>query len=93
MDLNGLLKRQGIDSRQVLVMRHRPSSEPQFAEILPSLAAGRPDLFNAYQGTQNRRVEKAMLGAEHVASFIGHGPGKALFVGLYAIGKCEAIDL
>ena len=27
-----------------------------------------------------------MLGAKHVASFIGHDPGKALFVGLYEIG-------
>jgi hypothetical protein len=43
------------------------------------------DLYNAYQQTQNPRVEKAMLGAKFVASFIGHEAGKALFIGLYEI--------
>ena len=30
-----------------------------------------------------------MLGTKYVASFIGHEAGKALFVGLYSIGKSE----
>ena len=32
-----------------------------------------------------------MLTAQHVASFIGHEPGKALFVGLYAIGSSKPL--
>jgi hypothetical protein len=57
--------------------------------VFPLLAADRPDLFNAYQQTQGRKVEKAMTKAGYVASFIGHEPGKALFVGLYKIGKIK----
>jgi hypothetical protein len=32
-----------------------------------------------------------MLGAQHVASFIGHEAGKALFVGLYSIGASNRL--
>jgi len=45
--------------------------------VLPWLAAEKPEVFNAYQQTQGEKVEKAMLGAKYVASFIGHEPGKA----------------
>jgi hypothetical protein len=38
-------------------------------------------VYNAYQQTQGPRVEKQMLQASHVASFIGDEPGRALFVG------------
>ena len=34
-----------------------------------------------------------MLGTKYVASFIGHEAGKALFVGLYSIGKSEPMIL
>jgi len=84
MELNDLFRKQGIDPATVLVLRHRPS-EPQLRKVLPWLAAEKPALFNAYQQTQGEKVEKSMLRATHVASFIGHEPGKALFVGLYAI--------
>lgn len=42
-------------------------------------------MFNAYQQSQGEKVEKTMTSARYVASFIGHEPGKALFVGLYSI--------
>ncbi len=48
-------------------------------------------LFNAYQRTQGEKVEKAMASASYVASFIGHEPGKALFVGLYSIGASKPL--
>jgi len=83
MNLNILLADADIDPRTVLVMRHRPF-EPELRKVLPWLAAEKPDVFNAYQQTQGEKLEKAMLGAKHVASFIGHEPGKAVFVGLYA---------
>jgi hypothetical protein len=92
MDLNDLLRNKSIDPRQVLVFRHRPF-EPKLNKMLPRLAAEKPDVFNAYQQTQGKKVEKAMTGAGYVASFIGHEPGKALFVGLYSIGASRPLTL
>jgi hypothetical protein len=90
MLLNDLLVGKGIDPTQVLVFRHRPT-EPELRKVLPWLADEKPELFNAYQQTQGVRVENAMLGAKHVASFVGHQPGKALFIGLYAIGSSKPL--
>jgi hypothetical protein len=90
MNLNALLIGKNIDPREVLVMRHRPY-EPELRRVLPWLAAEKPDVFNAYQQTQGKKVEKAMLAAKQVASFIGHEPGKALFIGLYSIGKSRPL--
>jgi hypothetical protein len=84
MNLNHLFQNEGLDSRSVLVLRHRPM-EPDVRRVLPWLAAERPALFNAYQQTQGPNLEKAMLRAKHIASFIGQEPAKALFVGVYAI--------
>jgi hypothetical protein len=87
VNLNDLLKGKGIDPKRVLVLRHRPR-EPELNKVLPWLAAEKPHLFNAYQQTQGKRVERAMqamVGNGYVASFIGELPGKATFVGLYSI--------
>jgi hypothetical protein len=87
MNLNDLLISRGIDPRRVLVFRHRPS-EPELNRALPWLAAERPEVFNAYQQTQGDRLEgvmEAMKENGFIASFLGREPGKALFVGLYAI--------
>ena len=87
MNLNDLLARHGIDPQSVFVLRHRPH-EPDLKKVLPWLAAEKPSVFNAYQQTQGPKLERAMelmVGSGHVASFIGHEPGKALFVGLYSI--------
>jgi hypothetical protein len=92
MNLNDLLIGKGIEPPQVLVFRHRPS-EPDLKKVLPLLAADKPDLFNAYQQTHSEKVEKAMKGAGYIASFIGHEPGKALFVGLYKIGKTRPLTI
>ena len=89
MNLNDLLQLQGIDPQQVLVLRHRPQ-EPKLNRVLPWLAAERPDVFNAYQRTHSIRLETTMqklVGTGYVASFIGHEPGKALYVGLYTISS------
>jgi hypothetical protein len=93
MNLNDLLKGQGIDPQRVLVLRHRPN-EPELNRRLPWLAA-EPDLFNAYQQTQGKRVERAMqamTGNGYVASFIGLEAGTALFVGLYSIGESKVLS-
>jgi len=94
MNLNDLLLGKGIDPRQVLVLRHRPH-EPGLNKVLPWIAAEKPDVFNAYQQTQGEKLQKvmnAMTGAGYVASFIGHEPGKALFIGLYSIGASKPLS-
>lgn len=71
MNLNDLLLGKGIDPRHILVLRHRPN-ESELNKVLPWLAAGEPDVFNAYQQMQGERVERAMqamTGAGYVASF------------------------
>jgi hypothetical protein len=91
MYLNDLLRKHDIDARQVLVFRHRPY-EPELRKVLPWLAAERPKTFNAYQQTQGERVEKALQTVKYAASFIGHRPNKALYVGLYKIQGWRRID-
>lgn len=59
MNLIELLKGKDIDPKRVLVLRHRPY-ERELNRVLPWLAAERPDLFDAYQRTQGKRVERAM---------------------------------
>jgi hypothetical protein len=88
MNLNDLFRIKGVDPQHVLVLRHRPN-EPALNKVLPWLAAEKPDVFNAYQQTQSGKPEKVMAsmsGSGYVASFVGHEPGKALFIGLYSIG-------
>jgi len=82
LEFNDLLRKGDINPERVLVLRHRPT-EPELRKALPWLASEHPDIFNAYQATQNPRAEAAMSRAAHVAAFIGHEPGKAVFVGLY----------
>lgn len=93
MNLNDLLRGKRIDPRNALVLRHRPH-EPQLRKVLPWLAAEKPGVFNAYQQTQGEKLERvmqAMTGSGCIASFIGHEPGKALFVGLYSIDKSKPL--
>jgi hypothetical protein len=91
-DLNDLLQKNGIDPEQVVVLRHS-SKAPKLNRVIGHLAANRPDLFNAYQQTQSVQAEAVMknANARYVASFIGHEPGKALFVGLYAMGASRPL--
>jgi hypothetical protein len=92
VNLNDLLLAKSVPLEQVLILRHRPS-EPELRKVLPWLAAEKPPVFNAYQQTQGSRVETAMNNAKYVASFIGHEPGKALFVGLYSIEGSRPLTL
>jgi hypothetical protein len=84
VNLKDLLLGKAIDPQKVLVLRHRPS-EQGLKKMLPRLARERPEVFNAYQQTQPEHVEREMQRAEYIAAFIGHEPGKALFVGLYSV--------
>ncbi len=77
-----LLAKHQIEPQDVLVLRHTPTA-PRLQKVLPWLAAYHPAVFNAYQQTQGDIVTKRMKNVTYVASFIGHSPGSALFVGLY----------
>jgi hypothetical protein len=90
MKFNDLLVNSKIDPREVMVFRHRPR-EPELNRVFPWLAAERPAVFNAYQQTHGARVERALKKASYVASFVGHVPGKALFVGLYSVGASKPL--
>lgn len=93
MNLNDLLIHEGFDPQDVLVLRHRP--DPELRKVFPWLAAERPELFNAYQSTHGEKLERAMqmvVGSGFIASFIGHEPGKALFVGLYSIDASKPLS-
>lgn len=80
-DFKDLLAKHQIDPRTVLVLRHTPPH--RLRRVFPRLALERPDAFNAYQQTQREDVENEMKSATYVASFIGHAPRSALFIGLY----------
>jgi hypothetical protein len=88
LTLNDLLTGCSIDPQTTIVFRHRPN-EPKLRKVFRWLAGEKPEVFNAYQQTQGDRAEAALLKASHVASFIGHEAGKALFVGLYEVGTAR----
>ena len=95
MNLNDLFKIKGIDPQCVFVLRHRPH-EPELNKVLSWFAVEKHDVFNAYQQTQGKKLEKAMvrmIGEGYIASFIGHEPGKAVFIGLYSIDKTKPLTL
>ncbi len=83
MNFDELLKRRGIDPEKVLVMRHVEKSPKTFRETLERWARDEPDLFNSYQRGQGSTSRISLAKATYLASFIGHEPGKAKFVGLY----------
>jgi hypothetical protein len=96
MLFNDLLAEENIDLSGVLVLRHTPRPEDgRLRKVLPWLAAEYPDVFNAYQSTRNINVERKMLNAKYVASFIGldkrigSTEQAAVFVGLYKVGDHE----
>src|SRR4051794_17113135 len=87
MLFNDLLAKEGIRLDEVLALRHTPP-ERELKKILPWLARAKPDVFNAYQQTQQSEQVEACLGrAKYVASFLGEAAGKGLFVGLYRVGS------
>lgn len=82
LEFNDLLRKADYDTHAVVLLRHRPW-EAALRRVFAWVAGERPDLFDAYQSTHAPHVEGTLKKAQYVASFIGHEPGKALFVGLY----------
>lgn len=89
IELNDLLEKVGLDPKLGMVMRHRPK-EPTFRKALCSLAAEEPAIYNAYQSCHHEAAERALGRAAFLVSFVGHEPGKAIFVGIYHVdGWCN----
>lgn len=84
LNFNDLLELRGFDPAQVVLLRHRPR-EAQLRRAFNWLAAEKPDLFDAFQSSHGPQVEATLTKAAFVASFIGHRPGQAVFVGLYRV--------
>lgn len=59
--------------------------EPELNRNFDWIVAERPDLFDCYQNTHGARTESALKRASHVASFLRHGPGAALFIGMFEV--------
>src|SRR5579863_735576 len=93
MNLNDLLRAKDVDPEKVLVMRHWPE-EQRLKPVFPWIAADRADLFDAYQRVQTEKVEAAMarmVGNGYLASFMGYGAARAIFIGLFKIGSAKQI--
>jgi hypothetical protein len=84
LSFGDLLTKAGIEQEGLIILRHRPD-ERAFRPALVMLAGAHLELFNAYQRTQGPILEKSLLRARRVASFIGQSPGCATFVGIYNI--------
>lgn len=91
IELNDLLAKAGVRPSETLVMRHRPT-ERELRKVLPWLAAERHEVYNAYQKNHAPKVEKALGRASHLASFIGHEAGRAVFVGLYRVAGAKVVS-
>jgi hypothetical protein len=93
MLFNDLLLSHNIPLEDVLVLRHRPT-EPELNRIFPFLAGQRPDLFRAYESSHYEKMERSMstlIGTGYLASFIAHGAGRAIYVGLSHIKGAKPI--
>ncbi|MEB1550632.1 hypothetical protein VDQ94_17360 [Xanthomonas campestris pv. campestris] len=90
IELNDLLEKAGISPGEVMVMRHRPT-EPQLRAVFAWLATEQHELYKAYQSNHGEVVEKALIKARYLASFIGHAPGRAVFVGLYEVAGYSTV--
>ncbi len=90
LDLNILLQAENLVPHKVLVLRHRPT-EPRLRKLFGWLAEEQPSLFNLYQRSHGPKTEAALRRASHVASFIGHEAGRAVFVGLFSNDGAESI--
>lgn len=87
MNLYDLLVRTDVEPELVLAMRHTKS---KFRDKL--WAQPKSKLFGDYQKGQGSYVQKKVLNKRYIASFVGHEPGKAMFVGLYSVGTTRRMS-
>lgn len=81
----------GVDPTTCAVLRHT-AADRRLNALLPSYAAERRDLFNAYQSVQAPGPARMLRGCTHIASFIGQEKGKATFAGLWRVGEARTMS-
>lgn len=91
LDFKSLLAQVDVDPGQTLIVRHAPV-EKSLKRVLPWLVVDQPALWLAYQQIQWSSLEKAMIKARYIASFIGQDPSKGTFAGIYRIGGHRVLD-
>ncbi len=94
LNFNALLQDEGIDPREVRLLRH--SKSKKFAKNPYAVWRENPDDFEKFQRTQDK-ADSAVLKAQFWAGFVVDPAGKTLFVGLYAVKgvgayPCDWID-
>ncbi len=89
---NAMLEASGISLSEVLVFRHRPY-EASLNRVFNGIVAERPDLFDCYQDTHGPRTEAALVKARYLASFVRHGRGAALFIGLHQVASWRELTV
>lgn len=60
---------------------------------MPHLAEGQPEVFNAYQQVQSKRLERSFKASRYLGSLLGTQSASAVFVGMYEIGECRDLPL
>jgi hypothetical protein len=90
MNLSDLLAKQGVDPKDVVVLRHRPT-EPKLRQQLRRIALEDENAFMAYQSSHRVNTERALKTARYIASFLADGPQQAIFVGLYEITGMDIV--
>jgi hypothetical protein len=91
LTLNDLLHLSGISQNDVLVFRHKPY-EPDLNRVFDWIVGERRDLFDCYQSNHGSRTESALSRAKHLASFVRHTPGTALFAGFYDVASSRLLS-
>lgn len=90
MNLSDLLVKHGIDPKDVVVVRHRPT-ERRLRQQLRRIALEDENAFMAYQSSHRINTERALKTARYIASFLADGPQQAIFVGLYEITGMDVV--
>lgn len=88
MELNDLLRVNGISSSDVAVVLHKTTLQP-LRRLFPALVFERADLFDAYQSVHSDTATATLRKRPYFASFISLGPERMLFAGLFEIVQAD----
>ncbi|MBC2667198.1 GIY-YIG nuclease family protein [Novosphingobium flavum] len=91
LDFRGMLDLASLDPREVVAVRHAPQQKA-LRRVLPWLVVERPELFMAWQQIQWEKLEKALMRARYMASFVGQDSGMATFAGISRITGWQSLD-
>ncbi|MCP5071857.1 MAG: GIY-YIG nuclease family protein [Rhodobacteraceae bacterium] len=88
--LNTILRAEGIEAHDVSVILHTTNVQP-LRDMLPFIAAERPDLLDAYQSVHSDQAAATLRNRPLAATFVPFGQGCMVFVGLFRITNVEEL--